>query len=300
MSTHTQLVDTRALDRRLPTMVGAGISAVAGFLLAIFWSFEFVDEVIGGSVAGFFLGADHAADPGLVGAIAFAVVVGLAGTFTACNIACFASLGPLAAESTQHSAGRSQLVRHAAAQLLWLAAGMSLVAAGYGTMTVLAGENSLMLSDATVGGVPVRLVQASVINVGLGVGLGWIAGRYLTGRPLPGRSGTFVLGLLLGLLTVGRPFPMFREVLADATNAHPLLGVATVVLVAVGNLALVTVLFLGTVALAGPSLARFSARNRTAVLNACGFVLLGLAVFSVAYWGVRVPAIFGIGWFPGV
>jgi hypothetical protein len=29
-----------------------------------------------------------------------------------------------------------------------------------------------------------------------------------------------------------------------------------------------------------------------------GALLIGLGVFTVVYWVVRVPAIFGIGWFP--
>lgn len=201
--------------------VGAAIAVavVAGLLLAVFWQFEFVDKVIGRGVAKALLGRDASAGAGWVGSVVMAVVTGLAGTFTACNVACFASLGPLAAE-----------------------------------------------------------------------------------RRLPaGRRGPVVLGGLLGLLVVGRPYPMFREVLADAARSGNILqGSLLMVLVVLGNIALLSVLFLGLVALAGPALQRVTERRPRLILTVGGAVLLALAVFSIAYWGLRVPSMSGIGWFPTV
>ncbi|WP_407319838.1 hypothetical protein UQW22_05235 [Isoptericola halotolerans] len=281
-------------------VLGAVASVAVGFLITVFWSYEFVDDVVGGAITGLFLGADHAADPGLVGALAFATVAGLAGTFTACNIACFASVGPLAAEAGSAALSRTALVRHAATQLGWLALGMCLVAATYGAVVVALGERSLMLSDATFGGLPARLLQASVINVALGVGLVYVAVRYLRGNPLRGRVGILGLGTLLGLLVVGRPFPMFREVLQAAVESNPFAGVGMLVLVVIGNVAIVAVLYLGFVAAAGPALQRYVGRHQGAVLRVGGYLLLALAAFSVAYWGLRVPAMFGVGWFPAV
>ncbi|MDO8143833.1 MULTISPECIES: hypothetical protein [unclassified Isoptericola] len=288
---------TTPTRRALP---GAAVAVVVGVLIAVIWSYEFVDDVVGGAISGLFLGADHVAEPGLVGTLAFATVAGLAGTFTACNIACFASVGPLAAGTGATTPSRAALVRHAAAQLGWLALGMSVVAAAYGVVVVAAGDGTVMLSDETMAGMPVRLVQASVINVVLGVGLVYVAVRYLTGAPLRGRRGILSLGALLGLLVVGRPFPMFREVLAAAVDAHPLVGVGLLVLVVLGNLALVGILYLAFVAAAGPALQRFVARHQLTVLRVGGYLLLALGAFSIAYWGLRVPAIFGIGWFPTV
>lgn len=280
--------------------VGAGVigSIVIGVLIAVFWSYEFVDDVVGGSITKLLLGEDHAADPGLFGALAFATVAGLAGTFTACNIACFASMGPLAAESSVQASSRVGLVRHAAGQLLVLSLGMCVIATAYAVAVIALGDRAPILSDATIGGLPARLVQASVINVALGLGLAIVAGRYLSGRPLPGRMGTFALGALLGLLIVGRPFPMFREVLSAAADSNPLAGVGMILLVVVGNLALVAVLYLTFVAVSGPALQQFVRRNQESVLRIGGYMLLSLAVFSLAYWGLRVPAMFGVGWFP--
>src|SRR4051794_21724286 len=80
--------------RRALTVVGA---VAAGLLLAVLWSFELVDHVIGDNVANTVLGRDAKATAvgGTVAGLAFAFVSGLAGTFTACNFAMVASIGPM-------------------------------------------------------------------------------------------------------------------------------------------------------------------------------------------------------------
>lgn len=278
----------------------AAIAAVLGFLLAAVWSYELVDDVIGHGIASFFLGDDAAAGASFLGSVATATVTGLAGTLTACNVACFASMGPLAAGASRSGANRRTLVTRTARQLVWLAAGMAAVAAVYGMFIVIAGNSAPMLSDSMIGGVPARLAQASVVNVVLGLGLLAVAVRFLRERALPGGNyGTLALGGLLGLLIVGRPFPMFRDVLGDAAaNGNALRGGLLVLLVVVGNLVLLAVLLLGTMALAGPSIQRLMTRNPGLVMRIGGALLMVLAVFSMAYWGLRVPAMFGIGWFP--
>lgn len=295
--------DAAAVVPGSKAQVGAAIAVavVAGLLLAVFWQFEFVDKVIGQGVAKALLGRDASAGAGWVGSVVMAVVTGLAGTFTACNVACFASLGPLAAER-RTGPTRVELVRRAGAQLVWLAVGMMVVAAVYGAAAVLLARHLPMLSDGSIGPVPARLAQASVINVVLGIGLVVVAARYLSGRGLPaGRRGPLVLGGLLGLLVVGRPYPMFREVLADAARSGNILqGSLLMVLVVLGNIALLSVLFLGLVALAGPALQQVTERRPRLILTVGGAVLLALAVFSIAYWGLRVPSMSGIGWFPTV
>ncbi|MEK8107802.1 hypothetical protein NKG94_27300 [Micromonospora sp. M12] len=78
-------------------------SIAAGLLLSVLWSFEFVDHVIGDNVANTLIGRDVKATAvgGTLAGLAFAFVSGLAGTFTACNIAMAASIGPM----SQVSAG---------------------------------------------------------------------------------------------------------------------------------------------------------------------------------------------------
>lgn len=280
--------------------VAAAVSAALGVLLAAVWSYEFVDDVVGHGVAELLLGEDAAAGPGVIGALVMATVTGLAGTFTACNVACFASMGPLTAEAATGQQSRGALVVRAAGQLAWLGLGMGAMGALYGAAIAIGDQHVPILSEGTVGGLPTRLAQASVVNVLFGLGLALVAYRYLTGRQLPGgRYGTLALGGLLGLLIVGRPFPMFRTVLADAAaDGNLLRASAMMVLVVAGNLMLLAILFLGAMATAGPAIQRFSLRHPRHLMMVGGSLLLVLAVFSVVYWGLRVPSRFGYGWFP--
>lgn len=68
-----------------------------GVLVAVLWSFELVDETIGQNVANAVLGYDASGSPiaGSAAGAIFAFVTGLAGTFTACNIAAFSAVAPI-------------------------------------------------------------------------------------------------------------------------------------------------------------------------------------------------------------
>ena len=78
------------------------------------------------------------------------------------------------------------------------------------------------------------------------------------------------------------------------------LGALTFVLQSLGNIAVMALLFLGITAIAGGRLQRWLALRpeRLARLNAT--VLITAGVFLVAYWCIRLPAYFGIGWWPKV
>ena len=43
---------------------------------------------------------------------------------------------------------------------------------------------------------------------------------------------------------------------------------------------------------------RWLAENPRRTSLVSGTLLLALGVFTVVYWDLRVPAIFGVGWFP--
>ncbi|GFJ96562.1 hypothetical protein [Phytohabitans rumicis] len=115
-----------------------GLSALGGFLLTIVWSAEFVDSTIGDNVANTLLGHDAKETPiaGIGAGIAFAFVSGLAGTFTACNIAAFGAMAPMLGTE-----GRWSRVRHTFTPLLWLAVGMTAVSATYGAVVGLVGTD---------------------------------------------------------------------------------------------------------------------------------------------------------------
>ena len=73
------------------------LGVLGGFLLTVIWSAEFVDQTIGDTIANTALGHDAKETPiqGIAAGILFAFVSGVAGTFTACNIAAFGAVAPI-------------------------------------------------------------------------------------------------------------------------------------------------------------------------------------------------------------
>src|SRR4051812_40287400 len=97
-------VTTRRRGGRL-----AACAVLGGIVLATVWSYRFVDGTIGDNVANGVLGFD-AKDTAIAGPPAgavFGLVWGLAGTFTACNIAVFSVLPDVA--RSRRETGRALL-----------------------------------------------------------------------------------------------------------------------------------------------------------------------------------------------
>jgi hypothetical protein len=282
------------------------LSILAGAALAALWSFEFVDKVIGDNVANTLLGHDakSTAISGAVAGAVFAFVSGVAGTFTACNIAAFGALGPMMQDG---GPGRSRLGT-VLRPLGWLSLGMVAVSGVYGAVGALAGTSLPQLSTDRVGdGVPVRLLQASVVFglIGLAfVYLGLVALR-LAPDPLARLARRYphaplvVMGALIGGFLIGRPFPLFRKMFEYAVDQHnPFYGAFVFVLQSLGNIAIMAVLLLLLTYGTGGRLQRWMAANpgRAAAITAASFIVVG--TFTVLYWDLRLPARFGYGWFP--
>jgi len=107
------------------------------------------------------------------------------------------------------------------------------------------------------------------------------------------------LGALVGAFLIGRPYPMFVKLFGwAAETGNPLYGAATFALQSLGNILLVSLLFAILVLGTRGRFLRWLAGNprRTAMIT--GALLLGLGVFTVVYWDVRMPSLFGVGWFP--
>ena len=279
-------------------------SAVLGLGLAILWSPSFVDQTIGENGASTILGYSVTATPltGAAMAIVFAFVSGLTGTFTACNIAGFSAIGPLSGD------GRSS-VSAGVRSHGWVAAGAVAVAGAYGSVAALIGPSIPQLSTALVGRIPVRLVQSMVVFGVLGLAL-VVAGlaaaglfrlslaRLLTRRPA---VRLLLVGAMIGAFLIGRPFALFMKIFQYAVSTHnPVLGAFTFVLQSVGNIVVMALLFLAISAIAGGRIRRWLATSpeRAARFNAV--ILVTAGTFLVAYWCVRLPAFFGIGWWPKV
>ncbi len=282
--------------------VAAGVAV--GVLIALLWSVKLVDADIGGNVAKGLMGRDaQKVDlTSTVTALVFALVTGLAGTFTACNIAVFSAIAPMV-EDGASSAGR---VRRALRPLGWLTAGALVVTTLYGLLAAALGTRLPQLSTRFVGNhVPVRLWQSIVVFSVIGAVLLYLglAALKVVPDPFAGLTARWpatpylVLGVILGAFTIGRPWPMFNRIFLHAARTHnPLMTAGTLALVVIGNLVLMAVLLLVLLTTGFP---RWLRAVPSRVANATAFALLVGGAFTLVYWGLRVPARIGVyGWFP--
>jgi hypothetical protein len=282
------------------------LGVLGGFLLTVGWSAPFVDQAIGDTVANGLLGHDakETALTGVGAGVVFAFVSGLAGTFTACNIAVFGTVAPLLGGA----GGRWHRVRTVLTPLLWLFVGMVAVSAAYGVVVGLVGTDMPQFDTApnTPGELSPRGIQSMVVYgvVGLSMTylglatLGLVRDPFARSRFPHARLVFF--GALVGAFLIGRPFPLFRKLFRDAAEAHdPLYGAAAFVLQSVGNVLVLAALLLLTAWLAGGRLGRWFAADprRLTVVSASALLVAG--VFTFLYWDVRLLAMREIiPWYP--
>lgn len=108
------------------------------------------------------------------------------------------------------------------------------------------------------------------------------------------------VGILIGGLSIGRPFALFRTMFRDAAESgNVLYGAAAFVLQSLGNIALMTIIFLILAYGTGGRLQRWIAArpSRLAILAASAFIAAG--VFTLLYWDLRLLALVDlIPWYP--
>jgi hypothetical protein len=284
------------------------LSALAGFGLTVIWSAQFVDSTIGDNVANTLLGHDAKATPiaGIAAGIAFAFVSGLAGTFTACNIAAFGSLAPLLGRAGSRRARVAQTLK----PLGWLSLGMIVVSAGYGALVGLLGTRMPQFSTASAapGTLSARSWQSLIVFGLIGLimtylglaALGIVPDPF---RPIAARfphAPMVFMGALIGAFLIGRPFALFRQLFRDAAESgNPLYGAAAFTLQSLGNIVVLAVIFLALALFTGGRFQRWLAArpSRVTALIAVAFIVAG--VFTFLYWDVRVLARRGIiPWYP--
>lgn len=282
-------------------------SLAVGLCLAIAWSPTLVDDDIGLNVANTLLGST--AQTVSIGnawfGLAFAIVAGLATTFTACNCVVFSCIAPLTGVGEKEGA-RPGIWR----LLLWMGAGVIAVTALYGVIGAILGSAVPGLSSATLPigtGLPERLLQSSIVFTALGILL-WIWGvialqvvknpfqRLLQRRPwvVP-----LFLGIIVGFFSVGRPYPLFHKLFQYAAGTgNPALSAVLTALQGLGNIVVMALIFVLLTYGTGGRFERWMLANP---LRARAFTALSVIIggtFLIAYWGLRLPSHFGIGWFP--
>jgi sulfite exporter TauE/SafE len=105
-----------------------------------------------------------------------------------------------------------------------------------------------------------------------------------------------VLQSVIVFSVIGRPYPLFYKMFQYAASTHNgFYGALTFILVALGNIVIMALLFLAL------SMSRFqnwlrAEPGRVAKFTASALLIGG--AFTFLYWGVRVPAGVGYGWFP--
>ncbi|MFB9476631.1 hypothetical protein ACFFR3_44680 [Nonomuraea salmonea] len=288
---------TGAIPRRRGLIVL--LASLIGFVLTTVWSAEFVDQTIGGNVAGTLLGHEPTEAPiaGMAAGIVFAFVSGLAGSFTACNIACFGAVAPMMGGV----GSRWGRLRQSLRPLRWLAVGMVTVSAVYGAIVGFVGTSMPQFSTAPTvpGTLSARSVQSMVVFGLIGLCMlymGLAALRLVPdpfgriARRFPNAPMVFMGGLIGGFL-IGRPYPLFRQMFRDAAESgNPLYGAAAFVLQSVGNIVIMAVLFIVLSVVAGGRVQQWltAKPGRIAVLTAGSLIIAG--AFTFLYWDVRLLA----------
>jgi hypothetical protein len=275
------------------------LSSIGGFLLTVVWSAQFVDSTIGDGIANTMLGHDAKETPitSIAAGIAFAFASGVAGTFTACNIAAFGAVAPMLGSTES----RWSKLRATLRPVGWLAVGMIPVSALYGVLVGIIGTRMPQFSTAanTPGTLSSRGIQSLIVFGVIGLVMVYLglAALGLVRDPFRRISQRFpnapmvFMGVLIGGFLIGRPFGLFRQMFRDAAESHnPLYGAVAFTLQSVGNIVIMAILFLVLAYFTGGRLQRWFAANPTRVATVTAVALIVAGVFTFMYWDIRMLA----------
>jgi hypothetical protein len=283
------------------------LGIAGGVLAAYAWNAKLVDDQIGFNTANAMLGRDaNATAIGSIGSgVLFAFVSGLAGSFTACNIAVFGAVGPLVGQGSQ---SRGSRLLTTAKPLGWMAAGMIPVSAVYGALVGIIGTRMPQYSTVRhATGFSPRTIQTMIAFgvVAMVMVVCGLAALGLIPDPLARIARRFpnfplvLMGALIGGFLIGRPYPLFRDLFRHAAETHnAAYGAGAFVLQSVGNMLVMSVLFVLLSYVLGARVQRWVEvkPSRATVLTASAFLVAGM--FTAVYWELRVLGRLGYIWFP--
>ena len=289
------------------------LAVLFAVLVAGFWNFRLVDEFGSEFVAGNTIGdtATLAGDFALRGSafgLVFAAVAGLAATFTACNCVVFAMLPGLTCSIDRSRPNTSPLGAFGA-----FVAGVLVVSGLYGLVIGFLGSGvveSLNAADA-------RFTQAQIVFSGIGgFMLIWgilemgFAERLVRSVPESARSAlsstrtkAAILGILVGLFAVGRPFLVFREFLVYAASANsPLYWAITMMVQGLGQIALMAALFFIVLYFARAKIGAIASQTPWKFRLVSGIALMAGGAYFIYYWGLSLAFDVGqwgfkLGWY---
>jgi cytochrome c biogenesis protein CcdA len=287
----------------LRTRVAWAVAAILiGVFVAGFWNYQTVDGFGRGVVAGNTIGdtatlAGTYASNGAAFGLLFAAVAGLAATFTACNCVVFAMLPGLAC-ATDKASSRTSAIR----ALGVFAVGVTLVGALYGLYVgSLGAEGARAFNERGA-----RIAQAETVFTSLGVlmllwatlSFGFLD-RFVGSIPAEIRAffsapltRAGIMGLMVGTFAVGRPYPVFRDLLAyAATSQSPLYGALIMSIQGLGQIAVMVLLFLALAYLLRDRLTRWVTEQPQQSAFVTGVALFIGGASFVYYWGLA----FGLG-----
>lgn len=279
--------------------------SVAAVLVAGFWNARLVDGFGRDVVAGPLVGDTDAlstsfAVRGFGFGFLFAAAAGLAATFTACNCVVFAMLPGLAASGQV----RADTRRTALITLGMFTAGVVLIGVVYGMFIGSLGPAGIEAFNTR----EIRRSQATTVFTVLGtmmlvwgaIELGFLTA--LTRRTSEATREFFhqpatkagLLGLMVGAFLIGRPFPVMRNFLIYAASAaSPLYGAGVMIVVGLGQIALMVLLFLALVYGSGHRLTTWAAARPPRVALVSGLSLVAGGTFFIFYWGLAFA--YGLG-----
>lgn len=274
-----------------------GLALAIGVTVAGFWNARVADgfgrDVVAANAIGGYAGkAGQFSSLGAGFGFVFALVAGLAATFTACNCVVFAMIPGLTCASGKAASRRSAI------RLLGIMAFFVMaVGAIYGVFVGWLGP----VGAAAFNSREIRFAQAGVVFSTLGIlMIGWAAIELglMTGlqeRFSPITRAFFaqpstkaaVMGIMVGAFAIGRPFPVFREFLLYAAQAsRPSYGAAVMALQGLGQILAMVVLFLIVIGLFGNRILQWLSRKPQRIRLISGIALAIGGAYFLFYWGI--------------